>query len=439
MKSKIGILGISLFLLLGSFLGGADVLQAKQKTNIYFFWGFGCPHCLKEKEFLNELAQKYPDLEIKRYEIYFSVKNQKLLEKAAEKLGFDSLGVPLTIVGDEAFVGFSAGVNDHLIESRVKECLAGACPDQMSTIISPTVPVQPSVQESPRDEGKSPSDGVSLSDGGGLRVGEGTTTSVATGTRAAASTSPLDGLELPIFGSLDLQNYSLPVLAILLGGLDGFNPCAMWALIFLISLLLRLEDRRRMWLLGSAFIVTSAVVYFIFMAAWLNLIIFLGFIWWIKFLIGLVAIFGGGYNLWEFFKNKSGVCQISESQKQIGTFEKLKNSVQKKNLWLALGGIMALAFAVNLVELVCSAGFPAVFTQVLALNNLPIWQYYLYILLYIFFFMVDDLVVFFVSMTTLRLTGLTTKYSRFSRLLGGILMVMIGLLLIFRPEWLLFG
>jgi len=175
------------------------------------------------------------------------------------------------------------------------------------------------------------------------------------------------------------------------------------------------------------------------MAAWLNLIIFLGFVPWVKLLIGLVAVTGGGYNLWEFFKNRSGTCKISESPNQAGTLKKLKRAAQEKNLWLALGGIIALAFAVNLVELVCSAGLPAVFTQVLVLNSLSSWRYHLYILLYIFFFMLDDLAVFFVSMITLRLTGVTTKYSKVSRLVGGVLMVIIGLLLIFRPEWLLFG
>jgi hypothetical protein len=105
---------------------------------------------------------------------------------------------------------------------------------------------------------------------------------------------------------------------------------------------------------------------------------------------------------------------------------------------LALGGIVALAFAVNLVELVCSAGLPAIYTQVLALNGLHSWQYYLYILFYIFFFMLDDLFIFFVAMVTLQMTGVTTKYARVSRLVGGLVMLVIGLMLIFKPDWLMF-
>ena len=126
-------------------------------------------------------------------------------------------------------------------------------------------------------------------------------------------------------------------------------------------------------------------------------------------------------------------------QKKQKTMDKLKGYVGHSSFWLALFGIMALAFMVNLIELFCSAGFPAVYTQVLAMNNLPTWQYYSYILLYIFFFMLDDLIVFFVAMFTLQTTGLTTKYTRASRLIGGILMLIIGILMIIKPAWLMFG
>jgi hypothetical protein len=194
-----------------------------------------------------------------------------------------------------------------------------------------------------------------------------------------------------------------------------------------------------MWILGTAFIVASASVYFLFMAAWLNFILFIGIVVWIRILIGLVALGGGSYSIKDYFKNPQAGCKVTGSEKRKKIFEKLKNITHQKSFYLALGGIILLAFAVNLVELICSAGLPAVYTQVLALSNLAKWQYYLYILLYVFVFMLDDLFVFFVAMTTLQMTGITTKYSRYSRLIGGILMLIIGLLLIFKPAWLMFG
>ena len=209
----------------------------------------------------------------------------------------------------------------------------------------------------------------------------------------------------------------------------------MWVLIFLIGLLLGMDNRRRMWTLGTVFIVASGVVYFIFMAAWLNLILFLGFIIWVRVVIGFIALLSGAYNVREYYINKSGACKVTGSERRQKIFAKLKDLTHKKKFWLALGGIILLAFAVNLVELICSAGLPAIYTQVLTLTNLPKWQYYLYLLLYIFIFMLDDLIVFIIAMVTLKVTGISGKYSRYSSLVGGIIMIIVGALLILRPEW----
>jgi len=244
---------------------------------------------------------------------------------------------------------------------------------------------------------------------------------------------------LPLLGEINAVSFSLPLLTIVMGALDGFNPCAMWTLLFLISLLLGMQDRKRMWILGVAFIFTSALVYFLFMSAWLNLILFLGLVVGVRIIIGGLALLGGGYNLKEFLFNRAGGCRVAGDEKRQKVFQKIKIIIGQHSFWLALGGIILLAFAINLVELICSAGLPAVYAQVLALNKLTSWQYYLYILLYILFFMLDALFVFFVAMITLQMTGITTKYTKYSRLIGGLLMLLIGLLLIFKPAWLMFG
>jgi len=213
----------------------------------------------------------------------------------------------------------------------------------------------------------------------------------------------------------------------------------MWVLIFLINLLLGLNDRRKMWILGSAFIIASGAVYFLFMTAWLNILIFLGFIFWIRIIIGLVALLAGGYNLKEYWTDTSGACTLTQGARRQRTMDRLKETVTNRTFWLALGGIVLLAFLVNLVELICSAGFPVVYLQILSLTPMPFWQYYLYLLLYIVIFMLDDIIVFVVAMLTLQLMGVTSGYKRFSNLIGGILMLLIGVLLIFKPVWLMFG
>ena len=194
-----------------------------------------------------------------------------------------------------------------------------------------------------------------------------------------------------------------------------------------------------MWILGIAFIVSSAFVYFMFLSAWLNLFLFLGFIVWVRIIIALVALGVGGYNIRDYWVNRKGGCNVMGDEKRQKVFEKIRAVTQRRQLFLALGGIILLAFAVNLVELICSAGLPAIYTQILSLSKLPVWQYYIYLVFYILFFMLDDLIVFFTAMITLRAIGVQSKYSRISRLVGGFLMLGIGTLLLFKPELLMFG
>lgn len=401
---------------LSIFSTAIPVWASENKVTAYFFYGEGCPHCAKEEAFFESIESKYPTLELKKFEVYYDKDNSSLLKKVGESLGVGVSGVPFLVIGDKSFVGFSESSTPTEIENRIKECLSGDSVDSVSGILAEQEKINTDKNQRNLEEKN--------------RNIEGEDGTVSTKEKI---------LKIPFLGEINIYNFSIPALAVLIGLLDGFNPCAMWVLIFLISLLLGMKDKKRMWILGSAFIVASASVYFIFMAAWLNLILFLGFVVWVRLIIGAVSLIGGGYSLKEFFKNKSNTCKVTSGEKEQRIFDKLKNIVKQNNFWLALGGIILLAFMVNLVELVCSAGLPAMFTQVLAMNNLSTVQYYLYILLYVFFFMLDDLVVFFIAMFTLRMTGLSSKYARYTNLIGGILMVIIGLLLIFRPQVLMFG
>ena len=371
-------------------------------VDVYFFHTDGCPHCAKEALWLDKLEDQYDSrVAIKRFEVGKNRENLSILIDFGQELNADISGVPFTVIGDQYFSGY---YNDQITGQKIKDQIDLLLSIQNNQPITP-----PSFQI----------------------LDDNTTTPVATANQ--------DNFDIPFLGNIDIKKFSLPALTIILGVLDGFNPCAMWVLLFLISLLLNMKDHRRMWILGIAFIFVSAMVYYIFMAAWLNIILLLGFIIWVRLIIGLIALLGGGYNLKEFFTNKGSSCKVTGQEKRRRVFDKLKNITQQHNFWLALVGIILLAFAVNIVELICSAGLPAVYTQVLAINDLATWQYYVYILLYIFFFMIDDLFIFIIAMLTLRITGISTKYSRISHLVGGILMVLIGLLLILKPEWLMFG
>ena len=382
----------------------ANAVFAREKSdcavNVYFFWAKGCPHCKHEKPFLEKLERENGNVNIHRFEITESESNLKLLQRAGRKLQADTSGVPFTVVGDKYFIGFyDEETTGKSIKKAVKCALKNGCPDII----------------------------------GGLEKSE------SSYSKDHKEKSMPAKIKLPVFGEMETKDFSLPVLTVIIAGLDGFNPCAMWVLLFLISLLLGMKDRKRMWILGGTFIVSSAAVYFLFMSAWLNLFLFLGFVLWVRIIIAAVALFSGGYNLKEYFTNRGGACKVTSGEKRKKVFDKLREITHKRQFWLALAGIIFLAFAVNLVELICSAGLPAVFTQVLTLSHLPVWQYYLYLLFYIFIFMLDDLIVFFIAMATLRIVGVTGKYSRYSHLIGGIIMIIVGVLLLCKPEWLMFG
>ncbi|MFA7688908.1 MAG: hypothetical protein WCX96_02330, partial [Bacilli bacterium] len=199
-----------------------------------------------------------------------------------------------------------------------------------------------------------------------------------------------------------------------------------------------MKNKKRMWTLGLTFIITSALVYSLFMIAWLNVALFVGSLLWIRLLIAGVALTGGFINLKSGLKKETG-CKVVDDKKRERIFSRIKKFTGEKKFLLAMGGIILLAISVNLIELLCSAGLPVIFTQILALNELSSIQYYLYILLYMIFFMIDDILVFFLAMTTLKLTGISTKYGKASHIIGGILMIIIGLLLIFNPGLLMFN
>ncbi len=377
------------------------VSLANEKLNIYFFESETCPHCAKEKVFLEKLEKEMDGLiEVHDFEISKNTENIDLLKKIGKDFSIDVSRIPFTMIGGSYFTGYESDeTTGELIKELISQCFQTECDDLIAPII--------------KQEIKQANSGISQ--------------------------KISDKIKLPLFGEIEIKNISLPLLTIIIGGIDGFNPCAMWVLIFLISLLLGMKDRKRMWILGITFIVASGLVYFLFLAAWLNLFLFLGFVVWVRIVIGLVALGTGVFYLKKYFTDKADVCVVSESERRMKIFEKLKNISQQKQFWLAFGGIILLAAAVNLVELICSAGLPAIYTNVLSLSDLSGLQHYSYLFLYILVFMLDDIIVFAVAMITLRTLAFTKKYSRYSAFIGGIIITIIGVLLLFKPEWLMFG
>jgi len=243
---------------------------------------------------------------------------------------------------------------------------------------------------------------------------------------------------LPIFGEVDLLLLSLPALSALLGFLDGFNPCAMWVLVTLLTLLINTRDMRKTWVIGGTFLLVSGAVYYFFIAAWLNVFLLIGYNLWVQKIIGLVALGGGGFYLYEALGKDPNVCKVTNTDGKRKTMDRMKDVIHISAWPLMILGVGILAISVNMIELVCTAGLPAVFTQILAFNHVSSLARYMYIGLYILLYMIDDFVIFAIAVYTLQATGLTAKYAKGTLIFGGVLMYALGMLMIFAPEWLTF-
>lgn len=345
--------------------------------NIYLFYGEGCPHCAKEKKFFDEeLTKKYDNIEIHYFEVWSNEENSQILSKVKEEFKVSNSNVPFTVIGSKYLTGYSDSTKEKIYNI--------------------------------------------LDEYNGEKINN-------------------NVYKLPILGKINVKKFSLPLISIILGVIDGFNPCAMWVLLFLINILIGYNDRKRMIILGSIFLLTSGIVYFLSMLG-LTVVLNITTIVWIRNIIAIIAIILGIINLRTYIKtrNETG-CHVVKNKKRKKLFAKIKEYTSKKSLILAILGILALAISVNLVELACSLGFPAVFSEILAINNISGTERILYLILYDIFYMLDDMIIFYIAVATLNIKAISNKYSKYSNLIGGIIILIIGILLLLKPEWIMFN
>jgi len=389
---------ILIILVLILVLGSSNFVLAQEKIEINFFYAKTCPFCAQEKIFLEELVQKYPEIELKELGT-FEEKNLELLKKLykeyqvpAEAQGL----VPVTFIKGRYFLGYGGD------EQTGKEI-----ENHILAIIKET--------ELPED--------------------------------GPFSHIDLDRrIRIPILGEISLSGLSPLSLAAILGALDGFNACAMVALGFLLSILISTGIRERVFLIGGTFILVSGIVYFLFISAWLNLFLVLERIQYITLFVGIFIIFFSLFLLKDYFHGViCKLCKINpkgdnffvRTEKKL--FKKMED-IARAELplhWLLLG-VAGVAAGVNLIELVCSFGFPLAFTKILANFQVPTFSYYLYLLVYIFFYMLDDFFIFSFAVWTLKITQVSQKYLKAIKFVSGVLLLLLGLIMLIRPDVLMF-
>ncbi len=383
------LISVSIFLLFQS----PVIAQSNELTdiNIYFFWGDGCPHCEKEKPFLDSLILKYPRVKLVEYEVWFSSENQDIFQQFSETLGFDPQGVPVTIIGDRYWIGYRED-NQAEMESALQDCLNGQCEIDVGKIVG------------------------------------------SQGETIQQVTKPENAFSIPIIGQIDLDKQSLALSTAIIGFVDGFNPCSLWVLSILLALTLHSGSRTKILVVGLTFLLVTTIVYGLFIGGIFTLLSYIGYLRWIQIGIAVVASIFGIVNIKDYFWYKEGISfTISEKQKP-KMYQNMRSVVVNPRTILGLiGSSAALAVGVSFIEFSCTAGFPVIWSNLMVANNVNTANFILLLALYMVIYLIDELVIFAVAVITMRASRIEEKHGRLLKLASGVVMSILGLVMIINP------
>lgn len=453
--------------------------QIEQLLTIETFVRDGCPKCARAKAYINGLHSRYPGFKFEYKEIINDAAGRARWEEVSRQHGVITPGIPTFHACGKVVVGFDG---EQITGPQWEQILNGAtfpCPAAKTGAAEGRRPGarRSAIRSTPwrqhrvtvrrageRDEAPPPAateelppvstsktsaaageappplagDAPPPAEGDLELVGppaesSGTSTSVSS---TAESQDVPSGVTLPVFGRLELKSVGLPALTLAIGIVDGFNPCAMWVLLFLLSVLVNLRDRWKIVAVAGTFVAVSGMAYFAFMAAWLNIFKMVGYLPAVQKTLGVIGLVVGLVHVKDFFAFKKGVSfSIPESAKS-GIYERVRRIVSAENLFAAISGAIVLAVLVNVVELLCTAGLPALYTNILANQHLPTWQYYAYLGLYNVAYMFDDALMVGIVVTTLNRRRLQETEGRWLKFVSGAVMLGMGVVMLVKPEWL---
>ncbi len=371
-------------LLGGAALGLAVALpgpaQADDATDtqvvITLFWGEGCPHCAKAKEYLADLQVEEPDVTVDAYEVYRDSANAELFRETAEAAGTRATGVPTIFLEDRYWVGFSDSIADD-IATTVAAVQLGRSPE--------------------------------------------------TTTEAAVS--------IPIVGDVKVGEQSLLVSTVLIGFVDGVNPCSLWVLSILLAIVLHSGSRGRVFGVGVVFLVVTAAMYGLYMTGLYSALDFVSSIGWIRLVVAATALLFGLIHVKDYFRLHEGpTLSIPDSSKP-GIYQRMRAVAAPGRSWAAvLGGTAVLAVGVSLLETPCTAGLPLLWTSLLAANDVSFGTAAALFAVYMAVFLLDELIVFTLAVVTLRAARVQERHGRLLKLLSGTVMITLAVVLIAAPE-----
>jgi hypothetical protein len=349
------------------------------EPQLVVFWGVGCPRCEEAREFLAAAEAVYPGLEVEWVEARRDPEGRRRYLETMQRLGVEAAGVPTFVAGARVMVGFRRGLSEDELRGLIEASL----------------------------------------DASG----------------APGPAPPADTLDLPMLGRIDWRSIPFPLFTFAVGLVDGFNPCAAWVLIVMLGLLLHVRSRARLVLFGGTFVVMSGVVYFGFMTAWAGLFALLGAQEWLTRLLGGALVLMGLINLKEMIWFKRGPSLMIPESAKAGLFRRMRHIAQSARLPTAFLGIAVLAFVVNLVELGCTLGLPAVYTRILSLQDGLSWgSRTAYLILYNVAYVIPLALIVLVYALTLHRFTLGDRSAKALKALSGVLLVLFGLFFALAPQ-----
>ena len=365
--------------------------QGALRVNLYLFWSVTCPHCHRALRFVNDLTEDLPWLDVHLLEIS-DPEAAGAYRAFANAFGIETFYVPAFFYCGLSFNGYG---DDSTTGAYLRDTLE-TCHAELT---------------------------------GGQRA-------AVADLDASSQSIPQQPITVPLIGKLDPASLSLPVVTVVLGGLDAFNPCAFFVLLFLLSLMVHVRKRSHMAIVGGTFVLFSGVLYFLFMAAWLNIFLIVGHLALVTTVAGLIAVAMGAVNVKDYFWFKRGISLSIPERAKPGLFQRMRGLVATSNLPSILAGTITLALAANAYELLCTAGFPMVFTRILTLNELSPAAHYLYLALYNVVYILPLLAIVVVFIVTLGVRKLSEEEGRILKLLSGLMMLGLGVVLLVAPDML---
>lgn len=378
----------------------ASAQQPGEIVPVYFFWGDGCPHCERQKPYMQALAAAYPRADVQSFEVWYSEANREVLFQIAAALGFEPRAVPLTVIGDRHWIGFTESIVPEM-EQALVTCLETGCPDYGPG------PSRPAATATPPPPNPGPPE-----------------------------VEPDAGqvLTLPLLGAVDLGRHSLAFSTALIAFVDGFNLCSLWVLSILLALVINTRSRARILLVGLTFLAVTSLVYGLFIAGLFSVFSYILYLTWIRVLVALVALTFALINIKDYFWFQAGVSLTISDRHKPGIYQRMRAVLTSGRSPLGLIGATAvMALGIALVELPCTAGFPVIWTNLLAANNVGPAAFALLLALYLLIYLLDELLVFGAVVVTLNASRLQEKQGRVLKLVGGMVMLTLAVVLLIDP------